>query len=418
MTEDARPTRSPDTVLASGDPGDDTARRYRYQFTYAGILCCSLLDDTLDVAEVFCEQHEDVLVKHTDGCFTGCQVKTRAPEGAPWKANDDAIEGACVRFAALEQQFAGQFRAFAIITNHVFYSNAKTGTCLPYLLGLAADCTCVAEANKKLQTFLRKLSRKAGCSEDTTLAAFRKVRLDHAAPKLDDISTKLENTLTLRWARAKDCSWPVVQEAARQLAAACHLASSLAHADVLPSYVVVSTDPIETEIQSRIDGKRVDRSRLEAILNAAYRGSELLEGPAEDVPLPSAGSRSLLRQKLDAGGFSATSVDSAINLRSKAEFLGVRGTKQHGKDEGLRRYDHLRSIVLRDCADAFEDRQKPDERFGREMLEDIRTRLVARRDAGEPLFGWRKEHLEGLAFVLTGECMVRWSTDVPWEEAD
>lgn len=46
---------APDTVPATGDPGDDTARRYRYQWTYAAIVCCMLLDDTEDVAEVFCE---------------------------------------------------------------------------------------------------------------------------------------------------------------------------------------------------------------------------------------------------------------------------------------------------------------------------------------------------------------------------
>ncbi len=128
MSEDAQLTPSPDTVPTTGDPGDDTARRYRYQFTYAGILCCSLLDDTLDVIEVFCEHHEDVLVKHANGLFTGCQVKTRAPEGEPWKANDEAIEAACARFVALENEFPGKFRAFVIVTNHVFYSNAKTKT--------------------------------------------------------------------------------------------------------------------------------------------------------------------------------------------------------------------------------------------------------------------------------------------------
>ncbi len=417
MNEDIRPAVSPDTVVASGDPGDDTARRYRYQFTYAGILCCSLLDDTLDVIEVFCEHHEDVLVKHSDGLFTGCQVKTRAPEGEPWKANDEAIVAACARFVALDNEFPDKFRAFVIVTNHMFYSNAKTATCLPFLLELSRACDSISTADRKLKTFLRKISRKAGCSEDVAFTAVRKMRLDHAAPKLDDITTKLVNELTLSWPRARDCSWEAVQRAAHQLIAACHEASSLVHADALPSYLVVSADPVATEMQRRIDGKRIDRTRLESILDAAQLGSELLEGPPDAIPLPSAGTPSLLRQKLDAGGFSATSVDSAINLRSKAEFLGLRGTKQHGKNEGLRRYDHLRSIVLHNCADAFEGCQRHDGGFGREMLTDLRARLSVRRGTGDNLFGWRDEHLEGLAYVLTGECQVRWSTDAPWEEA-
>ncbi len=59
MTECTIP--SPDTVLGTGDPGDETARRYRYQWTYAAIVCCILLDDTEDAEEVFCEHHEDVV---------------------------------------------------------------------------------------------------------------------------------------------------------------------------------------------------------------------------------------------------------------------------------------------------------------------------------------------------------------------
>ena len=86
---------APDMVPATGDPGDDTARRYRYQWTYAVIVCCMLLDDTEDVAEVFCEHHEDALMKHTDGMFSGLQVKTRSSNQEVWKTGDSAVRGLC-----------------------------------------------------------------------------------------------------------------------------------------------------------------------------------------------------------------------------------------------------------------------------------------------------------------------------------
>jgi hypothetical protein len=69
MTDPTVP--SPDSIPATGDPGDDTARRYRYQWTYAAIVCCLLLDEIDDVTEVFCEHHEDVLIKHADGMCSG-----------------------------------------------------------------------------------------------------------------------------------------------------------------------------------------------------------------------------------------------------------------------------------------------------------------------------------------------------------
>jgi hypothetical protein len=83
---------APDTVPATGDPGDDTASRYRYQWKYAAIVCCMLLDEIQDVAEVFCEHHEDVLIKHVDGTFSGLQIKTRASTQEVWKTSDDAVK--------------------------------------------------------------------------------------------------------------------------------------------------------------------------------------------------------------------------------------------------------------------------------------------------------------------------------------
>jgi transcriptional antiterminator Rof (Rho-off) len=40
-------------------------------------MCCALLDSTEDVIEVFCEHHEDVVLKRRDGTFSGLQIKTR-----------------------------------------------------------------------------------------------------------------------------------------------------------------------------------------------------------------------------------------------------------------------------------------------------------------------------------------------------
>src|SRR5687768_10561713 len=107
---------SPENTVAAGDPGDETAKRYRFQWTWAAVVCCMLLDDTEDVQEVFCEHHEDVLLKHRDGSFTGHQVKTRGDDQPPWKAKDEAVLAACVRFAKLESEYPGRFRRFYFLT--------------------------------------------------------------------------------------------------------------------------------------------------------------------------------------------------------------------------------------------------------------------------------------------------------------
>jgi hypothetical protein len=106
------PILTPITVQAADDRGGDTSRRFAYQWTYAAIQACAIFDDSMDTAEVFCEQHEDILLKHEDGTYTGIQVKTRDAGGDPWSATEESIFNACCNFVCLENQFPGQFRSF------------------------------------------------------------------------------------------------------------------------------------------------------------------------------------------------------------------------------------------------------------------------------------------------------------------
>ena len=101
---DGDSTPSPDEELSRDDPGDDTARRYRFQWTWAAITCCAMLDDTDDIVEIFCEHHEDVLLKHRDGKFSGHQVKTRESDQPVWKASDVQVKQSLVRFVELDEK--------------------------------------------------------------------------------------------------------------------------------------------------------------------------------------------------------------------------------------------------------------------------------------------------------------------------
>lgn len=77
---------SPESVSSSDDRGDDIARRFAYQWSYAAIISCGVLDTRSTIAEVFCEHHEDILVKLHTGKFNGIQVKTRQSDGDPFRA--------------------------------------------------------------------------------------------------------------------------------------------------------------------------------------------------------------------------------------------------------------------------------------------------------------------------------------------
>lgn len=131
--------------------------------------------------------------------------------------------------------------------------------------------------------------------------------------------------------------------------------------------------------------------------------------------VPGTGTPDLLLKKLNAGGFSAVSCNSALDLRDKAEYLGIVWTKKYGRDNGLQRYGHVRSLVLSDAAGAFEATKSEEHPFGLSMLDDLRSRFRQRRSEGGQLFESSNEHLEGVAYALTSQCVVQWSIDRPWE---
>src|SRR4051812_21033973 len=96
---------SPDSVLDKADPGDDVAQRFDYQHCYAALNAIHMVADGAPIAEVICENHEDVLIKTTTGKFIGRQIKTRAINQPAFKSSDAQIKSALVKFCHLDKRF-------------------------------------------------------------------------------------------------------------------------------------------------------------------------------------------------------------------------------------------------------------------------------------------------------------------------
>lgn len=407
------PTPSPENIIARGDPGDETANRYRYQWTWAAVVCCMLLDDTADVQEVFCEHHEDVLIKHGDGSFTGHQVKTRNDDQPPWKATDEAVLGACARFARLESQYPGRFRRFWFLTNHPLYS-AGNGKDLPHVLQSIKGATSIADLPSAVAQWVRRVARDTAVTEAVVFAALSKTVAKASLPKLRDAVIRLIDTIAQCWAPAADCSHHAVKRAALALIDECGRASSLAHEQLLPAYLITDVDD-NADMAERIDGKRMTLARVQSILEHGRDSTATLAGDLTLCVKPGEGSPELLHKKLDAGGFSSVSRNSAEDLRDKADYLGIGWIKKYGRDKGLQRYDHVRSLVLSDAGRAFDATKTMADGFGPAMRDDLRCRFRERRMAGDQLFDSTDDHLEGIAFSLTAQCKIVWSHARPWE---
>lgn len=405
---------SPDSQIAQSDPGDETASRYRYQWCYAAIVCCVLLDDTQDVSEVFCEHHEDILLKHECGTFSGLQVKSRASEQPVWKTSDPALLSAFARFASLESQFPGQFREYRFLTNHPLHS-ANNAQSITHILKLVREAITIDDMPGIAAGFVKRIADLAACSKEVAFQALKKASASHDLPKLQDAHGRLVSTLTSNWQRANDCTHESVAKAATALIEECGRASSLAHLDVLPGYIEVSNNPEIVERTARINGKRITRDRVLTILEQGLTTTAALICGTDQIESPGQGTKALLNWKLEAGGFSAVSLNSAEDLRNKADYLGIVWTKRYGEVPGLHRYTHVQSLVLRDAADAYEAAKTGGQPFGRQMLQYLRQLLITRFNAGNQVYDCSPEHLEGFAYSLTSQCKIVWSLERPWE---
>ena len=400
-------------TLATDDPGDATADRFRYQWAWAAVMCCDVLDATRDVEEVFCEHHEDVLVKHRDGRYTGQQVKTRQDDQPPWKAADKAVVRSCSRFVALDTQFPGQFKRFLFLTNHPLHS-ANTASSLPYVLSTVKIAGNLDDVPSNVKRWITKIAASSAADENRVFETLQKTDADSSLPKLQDVTMRLINAITCCWPSADDCTHSSVERAAVSLIDECSRASALEYRQTLRSSVSATASDDEDDAR-RIEGKRMTYSRIDEILDAHKGSTAALLRDLDDSAVPEKGSTDLLRRKLEVGGFSVVSSTSAEDLRDKADYLRTRWISKYGSLRGQQRGEHVSSLVLNDASRAFEAAASDVMRFGPAMREHLRGRFLMRRNANDNLYDTTDEHLEGFAYLLTARCKVAWSHERPWE---
>lgn len=83
-------TREPASSIALVAPTKSAFSRDRQHLSYTAI---------------WCEQHEDILAERQDGRFDAYQIKTKDPDGGPWKMSDKGFQRAVATLTRLHQRF-------------------------------------------------------------------------------------------------------------------------------------------------------------------------------------------------------------------------------------------------------------------------------------------------------------------------
>lgn len=435
----------PDEILDPTDPGDDMQRRLRYQATRAVMLALSLLDEETDTEEVFCEHHEDILVKKRGSRFIGEQVKTKLDEGGPLRSIDKEVVRSIQRFASLESRHGEFFDGYVLGSNAGFWDEDKTTSSLPYLLKLASEAGD-GKIPKNVLAYLKKLfpkpkrTRHAGAKTNLTdpvhangstssgngqacdilkkweksieygIAVLKKLRAE-TLPSLRDMKAALIDMLPT-FPEVGDRLYSELDTIADALIAEALKAAALAHETARDRYLVAFDDPGRIILDETLKGKRITRDRILAIIQRALPARPDLctcdHFSVEQMPQ----GMTILEKKMAAGGLSIGNIGLAKDQKASTEYLLLQWLHRNGKTATDERYQHLRTLVRSECQEAFDSTNTDTRPFGPAMLHEIRTRLRTRHQYEKGnLFGCKYEHLLGMVGVLTEDCTLWWSKE-------
>ena len=406
----------------------------RFEETYGATDCLrlrynrvqrafDLLDPDAEGAEVYCEHYEDILIALRSGKFRGIQVKTKTDNAGPLKGTDAAIVSALIRFVQLDLTFPGSFDGFVLATNVPFdragrgHGNLHTvvNEAKAHSTGASVD---IKTARSFCKTVLRKYpKRKQGAkgpppTEKDVLAVLTKLDLHDELPKLPDIRHRVLDRLVKLSSDVAAATWPVAQRVVDELERLAFAASSRADEDQSGRYWFMTNPTTRAALRASatVQAKLLSRELVEsAISKHCAPGLVASATPVspEDIPQD----LGTLEKKLIAGGLSTSTISMACDAVASVELHGTELLHVHGSDEGLRRYNHTRAVVKKECALAYESQATGGRVEGPKMLTCVEARLRQRRreDSTGVLARCQDEHLLGYAFVLTEECTVWWS---------
>jgi Cap4 dsDNA endonuclease len=409
-------SRTPENFLDKDDPGDETLRRFRYQAAYSAIKSLAMLEANPEVAYIFCEHWEDVLVKRCDGKFIGIQIKTRATGKDAFKSGDEEMLKSLKRFIHLEENFPNDFERYVIAANCGFWQGKKNSSNLNHLLELAQSIALEEISSNPHLLFLVKKLTASSKEHNFIGQVLRKVSLENS-PGLEDINARLARTLG-HCPHVNHLTVPSITKLADRLTDTVLKASSIPRMSLREEYLVLLKDLEQEKVNLSIQDKKITRDDLTNLFNAFQLESSSSPHTALlktcEHPSLSELSKGMRRMdlKMIAGEISVGSISLAKDHKHSAEYLLNQWLFKYGDRKANDQYQQVRNIVLTECQEAYDEVFEVDTPFGMKMLQMFRKQMRERHNQDRNLFfGCTYEHLCGVAGILTEECLVWWSPE-------
>jgi hypothetical protein len=400
-------SNGPDADVNTTDPGDDIQKRFFYQNSYAAIVCCAFLQN-YPIKEIYCEHHEDVLVKFEDDTFEGIQVKTKDLHLPGFSFDEDAIQKSISRFVGLELKYPGKFKSFKIVTNTSCLR--RKGNDLAAVIADAKDNnvgTLLANRSKTKKC-LNEMAKKMRCSTDDVVKVLSKIVLREQFSNLNDNKKHLVDELGSS-PNLGQATLGVLRAIAEKIIFACCSAANKTNEEVSECYLL-GKDFVDVRKKAILEGKKLTKAKVISLIESITKGS--ISHFLKDEN--SLGFKEMethrLELKLDAGGVDNANINLLKDLKYSFEVFSASWLHRYDSQTAMDRYNQIQLIVNSECQEAFDESIQQDKLFGTDMLVNLRKRLRERLKTDREIFlGCDYEHLMGLAGVLTEDCKIWWS---------
>ena len=217
----------------------------------------------------------------------------------------------------------------------------------------------------------------------------------------------------------KEKTIPQIKKIADEMLVSQLKAASKYSDEKTEDYFVLQENPSECRNSEIIAKKLITKQKFQEKITDLISLETVPDiSSVNGAKIPKTSKGNIMRRKMTLGGISAISIDNMQNQKFSAE---VKATElihkyDYDHDKAEKVYDQIKQIVLNLCAESYDLASigpGPNQLFGTNMLIEVRKRIKARYDEDQSnFFGFKYEHLLGIAGVLTEECTVWWSKKI------
>ena len=397
-------------ATASGDPGDETERNFRYQHQYGVVLLAAVRRGTLNYVALYCEHHEDFLAERADGLFDGYQVKTSKPENGAWTLTSAAFTKSVGRFVDLMAAYPGQVGKFVFVSNSDVDSvtpastdDKRRGRCPGLMLEHVRSCSDADAIKPPFRNAFDALAAELGAEKDRLFEVLQ--RLDTVkGPSREDFDATLAQEHIGGLAECAHLTPGPLRELCNNLVACFHRAASLYVVDPDRHLAGFSSGTTDNPV---IKAKRIVVADVVLVPPSKASDTFRYQGPPT-ITLGRSRTKGVLEQKLARGG-----VEMLVEyMKAREQAAEYHFLEEQAKDPVIaaRQLRQVEEAVHGECLESFMALQTPGLSFGQAMFNDVSTRLRSLETQRKDLLGGVPyELLMGTAALLTGDCRVWWS---------